>query len=234
MGQTKSAPPNFKLRKIDATLQTGDDGAKIGTATATTKILVDSTPKILVDSSPTKLEELPIADYAPTAPLYPEIVPEIKDTPQAIESLERIQQFFALRKAGASYEQIARRFNVDAAYVQAEVKRILDQYQTTMREDIKDLRTMENMRLDSALLAVWPDVVAGDVTAVLTMIKIMERRAKLLGLDSGAEGALPDFITQPTDEDSAALKAIANDGHALAQLRSVLTRIGIAQKAPGV
>jgi hypothetical protein len=52
-----------------------------------------------------------------------------------------------------------------------------------VRDDIDSIRRVEEDRLDLAQAAIWGKVMAGDIPAVSALIRIMERRAKLLGLD---------------------------------------------------
>jgi len=52
-----------------------------------------------------------------------------------------------------------------------------------VQEDIEAIRRVEAERLDLAQSAIWGAVLSGNLTAVTTLIRIQERRAKLLGLD---------------------------------------------------
>jgi len=49
------------------------------------------------------------------------------------------------------------------------------------------LRALELLRLDELLNALWDTAIAGDLKAVDRVLKVMERRAKLLGLDAPFE-----------------------------------------------
>jgi DNA-binding CsgD family transcriptional regulator len=51
-------------------------------------------------------------------------------------------------------------------------------------EDVEEIRKLEGERLDTAQAAIWDDVLAGDVAAVNTLLRLMDRRSKLFGLDS--------------------------------------------------
>jgi hypothetical protein len=50
-------------------------------------------------------------------------------------------------------------------------------------EDVDAIRQVEGERLDLMQSAVWGKALQGDLPAIQTLIRIMERRAKLLGLD---------------------------------------------------
>ena len=58
---------------------------------------------------------------------------------------------------------------------------------------IDEVRELEDSRLDALQAAVWTDAIAGDPRAVQLVLKIMDQRAKLLGLhtsDKKAAGTL--------------------------------------------
>lgn len=55
--------------------------------------------------------------------------------------------------------------------------------QRTMQQPADELRTAELDRLDRLQLAAWPNAMRGDNKSILTIVRLMERRAKLLGLD---------------------------------------------------
>ena len=54
----------------------------------------------------------------------------------------------------------------------------------TLQEPADELRKLELERLDKLLLGVWPQAVRGNQGSVDRALRIMERRAKLLGLDA--------------------------------------------------
>jgi len=97
------------------------------------------------------------------------------------EVIEREAQVVKLRAQGMTWEQIAEAVGYAApavaqrAYVRANNRILVD--------DIKELRQIGQDRLDTALQAIWPDVLAGDIPAINTLIRLEERRAKLYGLD---------------------------------------------------
>lgn len=114
---------------------------------------------------------------------------------ELIETAERRQFIFDLRKSGATYRQIAReafaRFGsgrlpqgFDERYAYKDVKRELDKIRADINESAQEVLLMELQRLDAALLGIWPKVQAGDTDAVRTFLRIQQRRSKFLGLDS--------------------------------------------------
>lgn len=85
------------------------------------------------------------------------------------------------RRAGLTFHAIAQRVGyADASGAYLAYKRAI---QRTMQQPADELRTQELDRLDRLQLAAWPNAMRGDNRAILTIVRLMERRAKLLGLD---------------------------------------------------
>jgi len=87
-----------------------------------------------------------------------------------------------LRKAGLSYSEIAARTNYKTA--QTAWRAVESALNRTIREPAEDVRTLELERLDRLQLGAWPDASRGHLGAIDRVLRIMERRAKLLGLDA--------------------------------------------------
>jgi hypothetical protein len=60
----------------------------------------------------------------------------------------------------------------------------LEKLQKTVQLHAEELRSMELERLRSLQVSLWSRAKEGDLGAVDRILKIMERRAKLTGLDS--------------------------------------------------
>ena len=96
-----------------------------------------------------------------------------------LEALERHVQALKMRAAGMEYHDIADALGYktpDGAF--KAVKRAL---MKAIREPAEELRTLEVMRLDDMLKELWPQRHKPQYTD--RILRIMERRAKLLGLD---------------------------------------------------
>lgn len=99
-------------------------------------------------------------------------------------------QAIELRKAGATYQQIADRLGyASAASAAGVVKHALDRM---IREPAEELRSLEYERLNHILLTLWPRVQAGELAAVDRCLRIMERIAVLMGVSHQA----PQQLTQ--------------------------------------
>ncbi|MBP2325344.1 Ni,Fe-hydrogenase III large subunit [Kibdelosporangium banguiense] len=95
---------------------------------------------------------------------------------------ERRARALELRKAGASYEQIAQQCGY--SHRGTAHRAVMQALASVADELAADVRDLELTRLDSMLMGLWRAARDGDGSAVDRVLKIMERRAKILGLDS--------------------------------------------------
>lgn len=111
-----------------------------------------------------------------------------------IAAAERHRQALDLRKAGASYRAIAAKLGYDSPSsvhkaVAAALRRITE-------EPAAEVRTLELERLDALTIALWPQAAKGHLGAVDRLLRVMERRAKLLGLDAPERVAMSGDFTE--------------------------------------
>jgi hypothetical protein len=114
------------------------------------------------------------------APEDPFVVP---DDMSKVPIGHRAQMAFELRKAGASYELIAEKLGYsNAKSAESSIRRVLaSKYKP---EDVEEVVQLELARLDALQLIAWRRAKDGDLSAIDRILKIMERRAKYLGLDT--------------------------------------------------
>lgn len=99
-----------------------------------------------------------------------------------IEQVEREALVIALRKQGHTFEFIASRTGYsDKSGAYQAFKRAMH---NTLVEPAAELRLIEVMRLDDLLRVWWPKAMNGSSVALDSVLKIMVRRSKLLGLDA--------------------------------------------------
>lgn len=98
-----------------------------------------------------------------------------------IETTDKQRQALEYRKDGLDYREIAARLNLSVGGAHKAVQTAL---RKTIQEPADEVRTLEVTRLDTMLRAIAPQIAAGDHGAIDRALKIMERRAKLLGLDA--------------------------------------------------
>ena len=154
---------------------------------------------------------------------------------------ERDARIFGLRKSGLSNQDIGRRFNMSASAVAAATRRQLGRLNSEAWLSYPDVLRLELERLDEMQKSVWPltqfrrevlddgseVMLEPDQNAVRTVLGIMDRRAKLLGMNversevaiSGLEGASSVEVTSSL-AGSGAVVSVAGDakGEALALL----------------
>lgn len=102
-----------------------------------------------------------------------------------IDSLSRTLEALEMRRQGFSYLQIARKLGY--SYASGAEKAVRRALKYVIREPAEAVRKMELDRLDEMLRSIWERVKKGDLLAMDRALRIEERRAKLLGLDTIAE-----------------------------------------------
>lgn len=106
----------------------------------------------------------------------------MRNRAQLQQSADREIEAINLRRRGLTYSEIAQQVGYsDHVGAMRAVKRGM---QKALQEPADELREIEASRLDLAQAKVWPKVEQGDMKAIATLLRIMERRAKLLGLDA--------------------------------------------------
>jgi len=127
-------------------------------------------------------------------------------SPERIMLTEKERAALELRKSGATLDDIARELgycNRGAAH--KAIRRALD---ATLQEPAAELREMEQVRLNTMLVAIWPKVKTGDHVALQDALSIMDRRAKLLGLDAPSKRSV-EIVTM--DAFSAAMAELEGE-----------------------
>ncbi len=103
-----------------------------------------------------------------------------------LTAAERKKEIVRLRRNGFTLAKIAEQVGCSAQYAHKILTTYLERLETEFRNDVRELRQLEAERLDRAQLAVWDKAVKGDVGAIDRVLRIMERRARLFGLDAPA------------------------------------------------
>lgn len=98
--------------------------------------------------------------------------------------LEHQRQALELRRAGLGYESIGTKLGLGKSQAHRLVIAALAESRAQVAANADDLRAEELSRLDAMLTGLWPSARNGAGASVDRVIKIMERRAKLLGLDA--------------------------------------------------
>lgn len=116
---------------------------------------------------------------------------ESKTSSRRSMARERETQAFELRKAGYSYSKIAECLpphpngkSVTSQAVAKMITRVLARLAKLTEQNVDDVRRIELERLDVMLKGLWSKAEGGDESAVDRILKIMQRRAEMLGIDA--------------------------------------------------
>lgn len=102
-----------------------------------------------------------------------------------IEATEKQAKALELRKAGWTYEAIASAVGYSGNT--GARKAVESALKKTIQEPADEVRRLEIERLDTLLRGLWDAAIDGKLFAVDRALRIMERRAALLGLDAPAK-----------------------------------------------
>jgi hypothetical protein len=87
-----------------------------------------------------------------------------------------------LRIQGLTYAEIAQGLNLSG---KAQAYRICQRALRRVPADsVTELRQIEGQRLDRITAILWPQVLGGSLNAIQTLLRVMERRARLFALDA--------------------------------------------------
>jgi len=117
---------------------------------------------------------------------------ESKTSKRRLKARERWLSALELRKQGLTFEAIAKELGYKGG-APAAYKAVMTALKETLREPAKELRDLEAARLDTIQQKlsdnVGPD--KEELPVIDRLLRIMERRAKLLGLDAARDTELP-------------------------------------------
>ena len=89
-----------------------------------------------------------------------------------------------LRKMGYDAQRISEELDIPLDRVSNIIKSALKKLTKEMKGAAEEIRCLELSRLDEMQTAIWQDCMDGKLTAIDRVLKIMERRSKLVGLDA--------------------------------------------------
>ncbi|MFE2850568.1 hypothetical protein ACFXJO_05470 [Streptomyces lavendulae] len=101
---------------------------------------------------------------------------------------ERRAKAIRLKINGASYTEIAEQLGYSSrGSACSDVRRALEKHVIEEGLAVEAWRELELARLDILQKAVWEKAMEGDPRSIETALKILDRRAKMLGLDSAVK-----------------------------------------------
>jgi len=108
---------------------------------------------------------------------------KVETTPIAVAELEDAVKTLRLRRAGFSIYEISEVAGLPVRKIRALLKSAMEEIGLLKYEEAQALREIENSRLDSMLSSIWERASQGSLAHQGMVLKIMERRAKMLALD---------------------------------------------------
>ncbi len=157
-------------------------------------------------------------------------MPDSKASPRTVKARRREQNALALREEGRTYSEIAASIGYsDASGAARAVLRGLSALGPG--EEVEAQRQLECERLDRLQESVWEKARAGDLDCLSAVLRISERRCRLLGLDAaqkldiwaGGRRVLVDMVR-------AAVKGEAPAKDCLFEIVQILHDGGILQR----
>lgn len=155
----------------------------------------------------------------------------VRKPPLKRKDYDRDRQALELRKAGATYDQIA----LQLGYSQRSgahhaVQRGLSDFMQPVADDV---RALELARLDTLLMGLWNAARNGNIGAVDRAIKIMERRSAYLGLDAPKRSEISGPDGEPIQVDQVNTIVLSDDERA-ERVASLLQRARTRALGPAV
>lgn len=118
-------------------------------------------------------------------------------SPDAIESKQKAAKALELRLEGKTFDQIAEEAGYNSR--QAAYDAVRRSIEAITREPAQEVLKLDLERLDAMWGLHFLNAQAGDTNALTACLRIMERRAKLLGLDAPerhqVEASVPAGLT---------------------------------------
>lgn len=128
---------------------------------------------------------------------------------KSAEITDRRRVVAANLKAGATYMDIAGALSVSVGTIANDVKELMKQWNESTTTDIEQYVSLELRRLDDATNSIWDKVRDGELPAIDRMLKIMDQRAKYLGLYREERVQHEFVITDATTEISRRLNQLS-------------------------
>lgn len=119
-----------------------------------------------------------VVQAAEVIPVGPVISNNLDERRKRRAQARRVEAL-SLRLAGLTYEQIAEKLGIAPDGVRDMVERTLSRAENRA---VEAERALENARLDRAQAAIWSKVLAGDLRAVDSFLRLSAQRAKINSL----------------------------------------------------
>jgi hypothetical protein len=108
----------------------------------------------------------------------------VKTSPTRANAIKNRETALDWRRAGPSFERIGEKMGISKVRAHQLVTEAMEHTRQVIASGADELRAEEVARLDGMLEKLWPKARRGEVAAVDRVLKIGERRAKLLGIEA--------------------------------------------------
>lgn len=108
---------------------------------------------------------------------------------------DRRNRAVEMRKEGLSYRAIADALDTTPSNIHKAIMKSLVLIREQTNEGAEEMRTLELERLDTLFERAYKAVLDGDIRAIDQAIKIMDRRARLAGLDAATRQEITGNLT---------------------------------------
>lgn len=112
-----------------------------------------------------------------------------KISKKRLETEKRREQILQMKLYGLRHNQIAKKLGISEVAVSKHVQQAYKKLQNRNDGLALELIMTEGLRLDRMHQSIWEAATKGGKTAIDQVLKIMERRAKLFGLDAPVKTA---------------------------------------------
>ena len=110
---------------------------------------------------------------------------ESKTSERRLEAVDKQRRALELRKAGVGFERIATELGYQGP--SGAYNAVMAALDKTLREPADKVRSMELERLDAVSIRMYQQAREGNLGAIDRLLRLMERRARLLGLDMATQ-----------------------------------------------
>jgi len=121
-----------------------------------------------------------------------------KTAPSKIPAAIRREKALELRAEGRTIRAIADKLGVSKSQVQRDIEKELQAAAADRKKIAGLIIDLELVKLDAIEKTAWEHIQDGELSAIDRVLRSMERRAKLLGLDktgeAGDAGSLDDLV----------------------------------------
>ncbi|MGC4191941.1 MAG: hypothetical protein QM589_12390 [Thermomicrobiales bacterium] len=134
-------------------------------------------------------------------------MPQPRKPADRIVIAERRRRVADLVRRGLRQTDIAAQLQVDVSTVSRDIRAIEAGLRQRAIVDVAADRSLQRERLDQAINAIWPQVLVGDAAAVRNPVRLVDRIAKLDGLD------MPARVEAAIDSTELIRRWAIRDGH---------------------